>query len=105
MSTPADVRVFCWIVFRIIIFWDVDGESFVYIPVVLTLERERIVFGMTGHKDMAPVLGTGNIYPGFLRLSQHLNVIHLFNICAADLRVAGVRSEKNIIESAQQAFG
>ena len=62
MSTPADIGRLTRIVIGIIIFRDVDGQSFVYITVIFTFEGEWVIFRMTCDIEIASVFSTDNVY-------------------------------------------
>src|SRR3990172_3913414 len=104
MSTRADIRRLIWIIIRIIILGHVNGQSLVYVTVVFCFERERIIFRVTCNKEMASILCAKDVKARFIRFSQDVQLADLLHIYAADLGVARVRSQENIIESAQQAF-
>ena len=56
MSSPAYDGVLGIIIVGEIIFRNIDGQTLVFIPQVLCFQGFRIVFGMTGDKDLAAAL-------------------------------------------------
>src|SRR3990172_3162984 len=105
MPSPADIWPCGRVVFWIIVLWHVDGQSLVHIAVVFGLECKRVVFRVAGHEDVTSILRAENVNAGLVRFSEDVQIIDLLHIRAADLGVARMGSEKNVVESAQQAFG
>ena len=70
MPPPADERHAGWIIFRIIINRDFNRQFGGNIPVIFLLEGQRVIFRVPGDKDLAPIAGRDDIYPGDLRFSQ-----------------------------------
>ena len=70
MPAPAHVRHSRWIVIRIIITRDIDGQAFAHIAVVFCFEGQRIIFRMAGHKDLPSILRGDNVDPGLLGFNQ-----------------------------------
>ena len=61
----------------------------------------RVVLAVTGHIKEAALLGAYNVNAGFIGLGKDLDLVALFDVLTANLRMSGVRRHKVFVKAAQ----
>ena len=102
VAPPADHGRLGVIVARIVVSGYMDGQSLVLVPQIFLFQSIRVVFRVTGHKNLTPMLGHNGIDTCLFRGGQNAQLRMCFNVLPENRCVPGMGSVENVVKASQQ---